>query len=77
MGQTEPVREDEEVGEMDVCVALDLELGLWEWEWQEGVLRAMRPAERAMWRRGTGGRERSALWVDMKRLERVVQREGL
>jgi hypothetical protein len=26
-------------------------------EWHAGVLRAERPAERAMWRRGRGGRE--------------------
>lgn len=45
-------------------------------EWQEGVLRAERPAERAMWRRGTGGRERRLLWVVVKRVERVDQRVG-
>jgi hypothetical protein len=49
---------------------------MWE-EWQEGVFRAERPAERAMCRRGTGGRLRSVLWVCMKRLERFCQRVGL
>lgn len=67
MGQTDVVRLEEEVGEMEVV----------EWEeWQEGVLRAESPADKAIWRRGTEGRERRELWVAMKRVERVVQREG-
>ena len=65
IGQTDVVNEEEEVGEMDV--------GCRE-EWQEGVLRAERPALRAMWRSGAEGRERSVLWVRVKRVERVVQR---
>lgn len=68
MGQTDVVKLDEEVGDMDVA----------EWEeWQEGVLRAESPADRAMWRSGTEGRESRELWVAMKWVERVVQREGL
>ena len=46
-------------------------------EWQEGVLRAERPAERAMWRRGTGGRESRELCVCMKRFERSDHRLSL
>jgi hypothetical protein len=41
-----------------------------------GVLRAERPAERAMWRRGREGREYSALWVVMKREARLGWRAG-
>ena len=67
MGQTEVVTEDEEVGDME---------DMWE-EWQEGVLRAERPAERAMCRRGTEGRARRLLCVCMKRSARVVQRDWL
>ena len=71
MGHTDVVREEEDVGDMEESV----ECG---WvEWQEGVLRAERPAERAMWRRGTEGRERSVLWVWVKRSERECQRVGL
>lgn len=69
IGHTDVVTEDEEVGDIDVLL-------LWE-EWQAGVLRAERPAERAMWRSGTEGRESRELWVCMKRFERVVQRAGL
>jgi hypothetical protein len=62
IGQTEVVTEDEDVGEMeDICE-----------EWQEGVLRAERPAERAMCRRGTDGRARRLLWVCIKRFARIV-----
>jgi len=68
MGHTDVVREEDEVGEMEVWC--------WAVEWQEGVLRADSPAERAMWRRGTEGRARSWLWVCMKRLESMVQRVG-
>jgi hypothetical protein len=67
IGHTEVVSEDEEVGEMEVEV-------VWWEEWQDGVLRAERPADRAMWRRGTEGRERRLLCVCMKRVERSVQR---
>lgn len=67
IGQTDVVSEDEEVGEMDV------ETVLWE-EWQEGVLRAERPADRAMCNKGTEGRERRLLCVCMKRVERASQR---
>lgn len=67
IGQTEVVTEDEEVGEMeDMCE-----------EWQEGVLRAERPAERAMWRSGTEGRARRLLCVCMKRLASIVHRVWL
>ena len=45
-------------------------------EWQAGVLSADRPAERAMWRRGRGGREYRLWWVVRKREARWVQREG-
>jgi hypothetical protein len=68
IGQTEVVREEEEVGEMEVWC--------WTVEWHEGVLSADSPAERAMCRRGTEGRARSWLWVCMKRLESMVQRVG-
>lgn len=72
MGHTEVVSEMAEVGEMeDMAAACARE------EWQEGVLSAESPAERAMWRRGTEGRESSVLWVCMKRLERSVQRSWL
>jgi hypothetical protein len=64
IGQTEVVTEDEEVGEMEDAWV----------EWQEGVLRAERPAESAMCRRGTEGRARRLLCVCMKRFARVVQR---
>ncbi len=46
-------------------------------EWHEGVLRAERPAERAICRSGTEGRARRLLCVCMKRLARVVQRDWL
>ena len=42
------VSEDEEVGEMEVETALCD-------EWHDGVLRAERPAERAMCSKGTEG----------------------
>jgi len=45
-------------------------------EWQAGVLRAERPAERAMCRRGRVGRDISVWWVEMKRVERWGQRVG-
>lgn len=67
MGQTDVVSEEEEVGDMDVE-------WLWCEEWQEGVLRAERPAESAMWSKGTEGRERRLLCVCMKRVERAPQR---
>ncbi len=57
MGQTDVVSEEDEVGDMEESVECGCE------EWQEGVLSADRPAERAMWRRGTDGRERRVLWV--------------
>jgi len=67
MGQTEVVRDDEDVGEMDVeTVLCD--------EWQDGVLRAERPADRAMCSKGTDGRERRLLCVCMNRVERAPQR---
>lgn len=71
MGQSEVVR--------DVDVEEVVELGFWEEcvEWQDGVLRAERPAERAMCRRGTGGRESSVLWVCRNNVESVIHRDGL
>jgi hypothetical protein len=45
-------------------------------EWQAGVFRAERPAERAMWRRGRGGREYRAWWVVRKISARWDHREG-
>ena len=39
-------------------------------EWQAGVLRAERPAVRAMWRRGDCGSWYMAWWVSRKRWER-------
>lgn len=69
IGQTEVVREEDEVGDIEVLL-------LWE-EWQEGVLRADSPADRAIWRSGTEGRDNKELWVCMNSVERVVQREGL
>ncbi len=71
IGHTDVVSEEEEVGEIEERV----ECGYV--EWQEGVLRADRPAERAMWRRGTEGRERSVLWVWVKSSARELQRERL
>ena len=62
MGQTDVVDEE----------ALDLLLAYA--EWQEGVLSAERPAERAMWRRGRVGREKSSWWVLTKRAARSLQR---
>jgi len=59
------------MGQMEV-----VDEGRWA-EWQEGVLRAERPAERAMCRRGTGGRESRLLCVCMKSLARSFQRDGL
>jgi hypothetical protein len=67
MGHTEVVSEDEEVGDMEDELAWD--------EWQDGVFRAERPAERAICSRGTEGSESRVLWVCMKRLARVVQRD--
>lgn len=50
------VSEEADVGEMEDAAAA------WECEeWQDGVFSAERPAERAMWRRGTEGRERRLL----------------
>lgn len=45
-------------------------------EWHAGVLRAERPAERAMWRSGRGGREYRLWWVVRKREARWDQRVG-
>lgn len=45
-------------------------------EWHAGVLRAERPAESAMCRRGRGGREYRVWWVVRKSEERWDQREG-
>jgi hypothetical protein len=67
IGQILVVTEDDDVGEMVVC---GREL------WQEGVLRAERPAERAMWRRGTEGKESNVLCVWEKSVARYVQRVG-
>lgn len=39
-------------------------------EWQEGVLRAERPAQRAICKSGRWGREKSAWWVSTKRSPR-------
>jgi hypothetical protein len=68
MGQTDVVTEEDEVGDIDE--------DRWE-EWHDGVFNADRPAERAMWRSGTAGSARRVLWVCMKRLERVAQRDWL
>lgn len=59
----------EEVGEEPVGGGEDIEgvgwvrtvLGIV--EWQDGVFRADRPADRAVWRRGDAGRERSVWCV--------------
>lgn len=61
------VREDEDVGEMEVET-------VWCDEWQDGVLRAERPADKAICNKGTEGRERRLLCVCMKRVERAPQR---
>lgn len=66
------VRDEEEVGEMEEG---GRECGCE--EWQEGVLRAERPAERAICRSGTEGRERSVLCVWVKIRASVGQRVGL
>lgn len=67
MGQTDVVTLELEVGEIEETCEL----------WQLGVLRAERPAERAMCNKGTEGSERRELCVCMKRFERVIQRRGL
>jgi hypothetical protein len=66
IGQTEVVREEEEVGEMEVEALCE--------EWQDGVLRAERPADSAMCSKGTEGRERRLLCVCMNSVERAPQR---
>lgn len=54
------------------CEGAAAELG---WiEWQAGVLRAERPEESAMCRRGMGGRESRLLCVDVKRSASICQR---
>jgi len=45
------------MGHKDVVLELVLELLLVCLEWQAGVLSAERPAERAMWSSGFGGKE--------------------
>jgi hypothetical protein len=45
-------------------------------EWHAGVLSADRPAERAMWSSGRGGREYRLWCVARKREERWFQRWG-
>jgi hypothetical protein len=67
IGQTDVVSEEEDVGEMDVETVLCE-------EWQDGVLRAERPADNAICKRGTEGRERRLLCVCRKRVERAPQR---
>lgn len=63
---------------MDAEEEVESEEEMWVWvEWQWGVLRAERPADRAMWRRGTGGRERRVLWVRVKTSARSDQRDWL
>lgn len=66
MGQTDVVTDMEELGAIEEGCT----------EWQDGVLRAERPAERAMCNKGTGGRESRVLWVVVKRCARVDHREG-
>ena len=44
-------------------------------EWHDGVLRAERPAESAMWRSGWGGNEKSSWCVLMNRFARSLHRE--
>lgn len=46
-------------------------------EWHDGVFRAERPADRAMWIRGTEGRARRALWVWVNTLARSFHRHWL
>jgi hypothetical protein len=67
IGQTDVVSEEDEVGEMEVETALCE-------EWQDGVLRAERPADKAICNKGTEGRESRLLWVCIKSVERSVQR---
>ena len=55
------------MGQTDVATELALELLLANAEWQEGVFSAESPAERAMWRSGLAGREKSSWWVLTKR----------
>ena len=43
-------------------------------EWQEGVLRAERPAESAIWSSGRSGREKISWWVLTNRVASSVQR---
>ena len=54
-----------------------MEWGVSDDEWHEGVLRAERPALRAMCRRGVGGRERRDACDSVKVWASVAQRLGL
>lgn len=50
----------EQIGQTDVVEELALALLLAFLEWHDGVLRAERPAERAIWRSGCAGMEKSS-----------------
>jgi len=61
------VIDEEEVGEIeDICE-----------EWHDGVFNADSPAESAICSRGTEGRARRLLCVDMKRFASIVHRDSL
>lgn len=64
------------MGQTDVVVLVALDDDDAYAEWQDGVLRAERPADRAMCRSGRGGSEYSVLCVLMKSSERCSQRLG-
>ena len=65
----------EHIGQTVVVVELAFELLLAYLEWQEGVLRAERPAERAICSKGRVGRENSSWWVWRKRLATKSHRD--
>ena len=68
IGQTEDVMDEEDDGvpEEDMCE-----------EWHDGVFRADKPADSAIWRRGTDGRDRRLLCVCMKSFAISSQRDWL
>lgn len=72
IGQTDVMRERAVVVVVVVAVAVVARFAYL--EWQEGVFRAERPAQRAMWRRGRWGRENSSWWVWTKMEIRWSQR---
>lgn len=64
----------EHIGQTDVADDVALEDELVNWEWQDGVLSAVRPAERARCRSGRGGNEKRSWWVWTKSDARYFHR---